>query len=241
MSRFLIVFLLPLVTSLGACHRAARVPPQSVKAVAAPNVPRPNCLDSRFANVVQVSCRSFSDQKWYLDYLSDLVIRKAAESTLAAGKTYFSKLEFKVLRVETSAPVCRQEVANKWAYALVAGMHAAVTSNETATTDCTTYGHSTSCKTKLPEPTRPLPEPNMKTVCEGGGEFYWMDTEESYEMLTDEEARLRSDPLIPPGKRPLNARGALTYLNEKANPPELQKAETKAPAVNVPGTSLNSQ
>jgi hypothetical protein len=176
--------------------------------------PRPPlCNETRSAGIVKVTCRAYSADKSYTTALMDRMLRMAAESTLAAGKTHFSSLGYEVLQVQTTQPICRQEREQNTLGTLLQGLAQGLGSQNESTTDCSYTGDRAHCTTKNPPP-RPVQEPpRYKTACEGGGELQWIDSADTFEVLDAIEAAARNDPLIPLAKRPIEAHAVLTPTN----------------------------
>jgi hypothetical protein len=63
---------------------------------------------------------------------------------------------------------------------------------------------------------RSIPSPKGKATCQHGGGLRWLDLEESFELLGDEEALTRIHPVVPVEKRPLAARLVLHTRHAKS-------------------------
>jgi hypothetical protein len=159
----------------------------------------PTCSETRMREMIRITCRSYSSEKRHTTMLVDRVLRMAAESTLAAGGTHFSSLGIEILQIQTTEPTCHEERERNFGAALASGMIA--------------YSDSMAGR-----PVRNPPPPRYKTVCEGGGELQWIDSAESFEVLDADQAAARSDPLIPIGKRPIEARAVLAPRNANQVP-----------------------
>jgi hypothetical protein len=61
------------------------------------------------------------------------------------------------------------------------------------------------------------PHTTQRTECQAGGSLQWLDREESFELLTDDEAVVRSQSMVPIQRRPLLAR--LVLATKKAQLP----------------------
>lgn len=179
--------------------------PQRIATSPSPPQP-PLCNETRSPGIYKVTCRAYSKAPSYTAALLDQVHHLAAESTLAAGKTHFQSLGIEVLGVQTTQPICHEEVDRTSALLVAIGNGFSGAGAGGTSTSCSTVGNHVECTT-TPRP--PPARPKSKTVCEGGGVLEWIDHEESFEFLTEKEAAQRSDPLIPESKRPYSARAIL--------------------------------
>ena len=222
-SRWLFAFLV-----FAACATEGTPPPDETFPPlerSRPEPPPPTCNETRTREIIRVTCRAYSSKKHHTDMLLDRILRMAAEATLAAGKTHFSSLGFEVLQVQNTEPICHQERERNTPAAVGALLQAigqGMSSQNESTTDCSFRGDRAHCTTTNPPP-RPVQVPppvRYKTVCEGGGELQWIDSAEFFEVLDTAQAAARSDPLIPPAKRPIEARAVLAPTNaRRAAPP----------------------
>ena len=199
----------------------------------APTPPLPTCSEARTQEIVRVTCRAYSAEKRHTHILVDQILRMAAESTLAAGKSHFSSLGFEILQVQATQPACHEERERSFGAALAAGLQAYGDSMASqSTTNCTAFGNQMNCTTTNPppRPVRTPPPARYRTVCEGGGELQWMDSAESFEMLDEAQAAARSDPLIPVGKRPIDARAVLAPRSASQPVPTIRVAPISQPS-----------
>jgi len=166
----------------------------------------PSCLGGRSdASTAVVRCRIYDDST--VARAGHMADRAAAVEALAAGKTHLAWMTAVVVRVhrEQDQDACRETNSGRRA---LASIGRAMQSLPTTRTRCRRDGDEIDCESRGPSEPPPIPEPEYECT-PGQITVLWSDTVYTYELLSDEEAAARANPLIPMSKRPFGAEAAL--------------------------------
>lgn len=168
------------------------------------------CSDSRIGDrLVEVACEVPARDGAPPDFRTayEKILQRAAYSALSAGKPYvvFAGEEPMQMKFRDSVtPVsCRQR--NPGLYAAASIFAAAGSAGPAASTNCRTMGSMTTCDTTVRQPA-PMPQPTYD--CTGGDQTstaVGATLRERYELIDASELAARSDPNLPPVRRPWDA------------------------------------